>query len=288
MEPLEPRFLFAGNIDTSSVGLFTVQGDPATLDRNRPVWLVAHGLTSSKGDPLVISYANALAAGSPDHQVLIVDWSVLAVDPPEEYIGIQRAWAAADAIATFIRAAKIKANRIDFAGLSMGAQVAHRLAQDIGPLGHIVAVDPAAVSGKYADQFGKLQNATPNFKADAKYSLAFFATASLAASLSAHATIQLTGLVGGEGEQHDESQTVVNLMLNRNAGFLSPGSENISRLFSSKNILGGKLPAWKNNGLAFGFEATLLCRAVPESASNEFEPLQLLYKDKRNRFVFAL
>src|SRR5438105_75039 len=149
IEPLESRLLFStppSTIDTSGVGLYDPTGNAATLDRQRDIWLVIHGLQGSKDDSVTQSVAGAVAIQAPDDQVLILNWADLAHTPPDNLTAVNNAWAAADAIATQVRAAGMRGSgrHLNLIGFSMGGEVEDRLAKDLGGVNRIIAIDPAA------------------------------------------------------------------------------------------------------------------------------------------------
>src|SRR5439155_453714 len=127
------------------VTLFTPDGStPASLDKRREVWLVIHGLDSSKDDATMQALATAVDAASPDDQVLLVDWSKLADIPPDNATAVNHAWAAGDVLAAMVRKAGLRGSHVNLLGFSMGGIVESRLAKDLRGANRLIAVDPAA------------------------------------------------------------------------------------------------------------------------------------------------
>jgi pimeloyl-ACP methyl ester carboxylesterase len=298
LEPLESRVLLAGvpapavpGIDTSTVGLYNADGTPAaTIDRHRVTWVIVHGLDGSKDDPTMRAVAAAVDAVTPDDQVFLLDWSDLAKAednvPPDQGVqanaqAVQNAWAAADAIAAKLRAAKLPGRRVNLMGFSMGGQVEDRLAQDLrGGVNRIVAVDPAApVVG--TDSRGHDVTAATSYARHSRYALAFYGSSYLQGSLSADDTVQMTELQGTSMQQHLECFSVLNTMLRRDVGFEAMGGDQVSPLFSIPEILTGKRPRWRKNTFGPGYEAQMSCRVVPGSSPIEYEPVELTFVDRK-------
>jgi pimeloyl-ACP methyl ester carboxylesterase len=286
IEPLEPRVLFAHSaVDTSSVTLYAPDGSaPATLDKQRTVWLVIHGLNSSKDDASMQALAQAIDAASPDDQVILVDWAKLSDNPGSNVTAVNNAWAAGDALAAKVRQAGIRTSQLNVVGFSAGGLVASRVAKELHGVNRTVAVDPAAPDIS-VDHKGRKIYAPTNFARYSKYSIAFYGASYVPGSLSADDTIAMTSLQGDQLEQHVESLYVFTTMLRRAAGVESAPADNVSRLFSIQNILAANVPAWHKNYYAPGYEALLSCDATPGSSPLEFEASHLTYVDRQGHAV---
>jgi pimeloyl-ACP methyl ester carboxylesterase len=275
IEPLESRLLFTSPVDTSGVGLFAADGSPATLDR-RDKWIIVHGLHSSSADSGIQSLALAVAATQPRDQVLLLDWATIA-NAPDNVTAMTDAYAAADAIAAKLLAAKIHGSHVNLMGFSMGGAIIDRLAKDLSSVNRIVAIDPSAPPVQITDSRNHLIGVQTTYAAESKYAIAFYGASYIAASLSADDTVMLTNLPGTQIDQHIETFDVVLRMMRRNASFEVSTSDHISPVFSLRNIMAASLPAWRKNAFAPGFEAQLSCGLAVGFTSSDFEPLDLLY-----------
>jgi pimeloyl-ACP methyl ester carboxylesterase len=287
IETLEPRVLFASApIDTASISFYLPDGSaPAALDKTRDVWLVIHGLNSSKDDASIQALATAVDAASPNDQVILVDWAKLSDAPANNVVAVNNALAAGDALAAKLRQAGIRASHLNVVGFSMGGMVESRVAKDLHGVNRLIAVDPAAPDIA-VDHRGHPIYAATNFARYSKYSIAFYGASYVPGSLSADDTIALTDLPGDQLEKHVESLLTVTTMLRRAAGVeATPAADNVSRLFSIQNILAGNVPAWHKNTYAPGYEALLACNTTPGASPIEFEPMQLTYQDRHGHLV---
>lgn len=259
IEPLEPRVMFSHAVNISSVGLFNPDGSTAMLDSSRDTWLVIHGLGSSKDDATFQSLASAVAAQSPDHQVLLLNWEKLAAARSISQAE-KNAIATADAVAAMLRDANISGLHVNLIGFSMGGLIEDRLARDLGKVNRLIAIDPARGGG---------------YAAHSVYSIAFRAVMNTASSRSATDAVQLTGLPGNSNLRHVESILAFQTMMLRDAGLEPSGNDHVSSLFSISRILNETLPPWKKGG----FNATMHCGSI-DGVPNAFEPLDLTYVDQ--------
>ncbi len=267
MESLESRLLFSRAVDTSSVGLFNPDGTAATLDPSRDTWLVIHGRGASKDDETFQSLAHAVAIQSPDHQVLLVGWGLLAGVPTSAQAE-RNALATADAVAAMVRAANITGLHVNLIGFSMGGYIEDRLSRDLHKVNRLIAIDPSNGGG---------------FAAHSLYSIAFHGVMSPNISLSAKDAVQITDLPGSSGVRHVETILAFRTMMIRDAGIESAPEDHISPLFSISNILTGQLPSWRKGSFK-GFNAKLAVGAVAGSPY-EFGPLELAYVDRSRHHV---
>jgi hypothetical protein len=276
LDPLAPRLLFAAApIDTSAVALYTPDGSPAAIDGSRDVWLTIHGLSGSKDDPTTRAIAASVAVQAPSQQSLILDWSELSTNPPDNGTATRGAWAAADKIAGEIRSAGLAGSHVNLIAFSLGAQVLSRLAKDLGGVNCVIAVDAASpdVNGS---------RASINLAARSRYALAFHSPAFSRDAETADDNVALAGLPGGYLDRHVEAQYLFATLMRRNAGFESAPGDQVSPMFSIQNILTGNLPRWKKNAFSNNSEAVITCGTT---TSSEVEPLQLTYRPLRGRPV---
>ena len=289
-EALETRTLFAtGAVDASSVALYAPDGSATAIARHEPLWIVIHGMSSDKNDPSVQELAAAVQAGAPGDQALILDWGALATAQaaPDGASAYRNAWAAADKIASDLRAAHIPASRVNLIGFSMGSQIEDRLAKDLnssaGKVNRLIAIDPAA-PGYATNNRGHLSRHLPTFASDATYSIAFAgkdADSFYAAGISATDTVFLQGLTGGEVARHVETAYVFTRMMRRAAGLEPAGGDHVSALFSLDNISAGNIPAWRKDAYAPGYEAVMDCQLDTTDPLADFAPVSMTYINRR-------
>ena len=266
VEPLEPRTLFS-----STIHLYSASGSPASVDPNKPVWLLFHGLNMSKDN--MTSMASGLQAAHPADQVLIVDWSTLAKSSGSS--ARRNAQSTADWTANVLRAAGVRASRVNLIGFSMGGEVIADLASELhtrhAMVNRIIALDSAGSNGiSYADE--------------SSYSIAFTAAdgnASSRANATADDTILLTGLPADDMQKHSAVFGLFNTLVLRESGIESATTDRVSSVFSTSNLLSGNLPAWKKDAFDGTYEATLSCRPVAGSAWR-YEPVTLTYLARAN------
>jgi hypothetical protein len=217
-----------------------------------------------------------VAVQLPQSQVRVVDWSAIANASSSSLLtGIN---AAADALADEIRAAGIASLRVNMVGFSAGAKVEDRLAQDLGRVNCLIAIDPAVPI--QTDARGHSIRAKFALAAHARYSIAFHAAMRAGPSLTATDTVELAGLGGTTMEQHLESLDLFTLMMRRSAGLEGTFHDSISDLFSLQNILSANLPAWRKNAFSHEFEAVLSC-SNGAGQPGATTPIELKYRDRR-------
>jgi pimeloyl-ACP methyl ester carboxylesterase len=165
-ESLEPRSLLAtaltgtisGNVgngdETYTVDIIRHGSNPpATIDANpnQQTWIVIHGRSSSRFSaptPNIPRLANAILARRPTDQVLTLDWSGPATAQSgflfleEDWIQPVATWAA-----SALSAYGFSASMINLVGHSWGANLSDELAERLGGVNTIIALDPAKDGG---------------------------------------------------------------------------------------------------------------------------------------------
>jgi pimeloyl-ACP methyl ester carboxylesterase len=285
LEALEPRQMFS--VDTSTVALYSAAGAPATIDAHKSVWFVFHGLAMSKDDMQPIGAA--VQAQIPDAQVLLVDWSALADPSVANTVRKQldNAWATADWVAAKVKALGMPSSRVNMIGFSMGGQAEDRLALDLkkrsAQVNRIIAIDPSA-PGVTVTASGHKIRQIPTFADESAYSIAFSGAdgpAFYRGALSADDAIVLTGLPADDMQRHLATYEAFTTMMQRDAGFIARGNDQVSGIFSIQNILTGNLPGWRKDAYDPGYEATLQCEATGYAWPEEYGPFVLAYVNRR-------
>jgi pimeloyl-ACP methyl ester carboxylesterase len=285
IEGLEPRQMFS--VDTSTVALYSASGAPASIDPHKSLWFVFHGLSMSKDDMEPIGAA--VQAQVPGAQVLLVDWSALADSSVANTVRKQldNAWAVADWVAARVKALGLPSSRVNMIGFSMGGQAEDRLALDLrkhsSQVNRIIAIDPSA-PGVSVSASGHKTRQIPTFADESAYSIAFSGNdgpAFYRGALSADDAILLTGLPDDGMERHLATFEAVTAMMQRDAGFIARGNDQVSGIFSVQNLLSGNLPAWRKDAYDPGWEAVVQCAPTGLGWPEEWGPLSMSYQNHR-------
>lgn len=151
-------------------------GQSAIIDPALTTWLVIHGRNQSAQSTNLVQLASQIDEYQPGDQVLLLDWrkaarSGLLGGNGENYIRPVATWAA-----EALMAYGITGQQLNLVGYSWGADIAAEMAEQIGQVNSILAIDSARdyPGGSYnPDAPGEI-----NFAAHADYSWAFFAASS--------------------------------------------------------------------------------------------------------------
>ncbi len=153
---------------------------PITTNPTQQTWIVIHGRSSSRYSaptPNIPRLANAILNQRPNDQVLTLDWSGPA-DPKsgllfreEDWIQPVAAWAASALLAY-----GLAPQNINLIGHSWGGNMTDELAERLGGVNTLIAIDPAKDGGgNYNPNAGfGTPSAQINFAAHSSFSWAFY------------------------------------------------------------------------------------------------------------------
>ncbi|HEV8290994.1 MAG TPA: DVUA0089 family protein, partial [Tepidisphaeraceae bacterium] len=153
---------------------------PIIADPAQQTWIVIHGRSSSRYSaptPNIPRLASAILSRRPNDQVLTLDWSGPATPQSgflfleEDWIQPVAAWAASALLAY-----GLSASNINLVGHSWGGNMTDELAERLGGVNTIVAIDPAKDGGGTYNpnaNFGT-PSAQINFAAHSQFSWAFY------------------------------------------------------------------------------------------------------------------
>jgi pimeloyl-ACP methyl ester carboxylesterase len=145
--------------ETLPVSLTRVDGDSTDI-KNRPTWVVIHGMNSSPGADNIKALSQAIGDYKTDDQVLVLDWSAEAFSDSQLF-GLPNPKFGASWISTvadwtkkkLVDEWKILPENINFAGHSLGSYLAWETAKDIGGVNNLIALDPArTTNGGYPSE----------------------------------------------------------------------------------------------------------------------------------------
>jgi pimeloyl-ACP methyl ester carboxylesterase len=159
------------------VDLHVLGNSTASIDPTETTWIVIHGRNESSTSPNLVQLATQIDAYQPGDQVLLLDWRKAAKSGSiggqgENYIRPVATWAA-EALTAY----GFSGQQLNLVGYSWGAEVAAEMAEVIGQVNAIMAIDPARdyPGGSYNPEApGEV-----DFEAHADQSWAFFASSSL-------------------------------------------------------------------------------------------------------------
>jgi len=249
---------------------------PIVVDPNQQTWIVIHGRSSSRYSaptPNIPRLASAILARRPDDQVLTLDWSGAATAQSgllfreEDWIQPVAAWAAGALLAS-----GFMPSNINIVGHSWGGNMSDELAERLGGVNTILAIDPARNgSGAYNPNanFGT-SSAEINFARDSIYSWAFFSRDG-----------GVLGITGGDPQtptSADEAIVVTNSehsqMWNLVPSMLEIPTGPVARYFKISRLLNHIPGPWSPNryssnaGTGTAYEAIITAAAGGESPSS--------------------
>ncbi|MEG4169887.1 MULTISPECIES: hypothetical protein [unclassified Microcoleus] len=170
------------NGQTKQVSLKRVDGDSTDI-KNRPTWVVIHGMNNSPQTDSIKELSNAIGDYKKDKnadQVLVLDWSQAAYSDsklwipglgqiPNPYFGASWISTVADwTKKKLVDEWKISPDNINFAGHSLGYYLGWETAKKIGGVNNLIALDPAATTN------GGYQEGKVNFSDYSKWAWAFY------------------------------------------------------------------------------------------------------------------
>jgi pimeloyl-ACP methyl ester carboxylesterase len=283
VERLEDRLMFAA--DASSVTLTRADGAARSIVGRRDTWVIIHGLGGSKGDARTKRLADAVDAMSSRDQVLVVDWSRLAVATDDPFLAKSNAEAAAGAVAAKIQGIGLPAARVNLIGYSMGGYVAAQIAADLhaaGGVNRIVALDPAAPRTG-VNRKGHRVPVAVNFARDSAYSIAFHGVdrwSQFVTATAADDTVRLDNIAADDDHRHAAVIDLFSTMVERNN---TTSADAVSRVFSLARIKDGAVPGWRKD--QFGVDSGLGYEAVLTATPSPLAPALLTYVNRRGHTV---
>jgi pimeloyl-ACP methyl ester carboxylesterase len=283
MERLEERMLFAA--DASGVTLTRADGAARSIVGRRDTWVIIHGLGGSKGDARIKRLADAVDGVSSRDQVLVVDWSGLAIATDDPFLAESNAQATAAGVAAKIRAVGLPAARINLVGFSMGAYVAEQIAADLhdsGGVNRIIALDPAAPRTGH-NKKGHTVPVAVDFTADSEYSIAFHGVdrhSPFVTATAADDTVRMDDIGADDDRRHLAVVDLFSTMVERNnAG----NADAVSRVFSLAQIKDGAVPGWRKD--QFGVDSGAGYEALLTATPSPLAPALLTYVNRRGHTV---
>lgn len=157
--------------ETYRVGLERVDGSMTDI-RDRPTWIVIHGMNDSPNgkDSSIPGLASAIGNYQNDDQVFTLDWSSAAFSDSQLEIGGRNipnpkfgaSWITqvAEFVKKKVQEWGIAAWNVNVVGHSLGSFVSYEVAKQLGNINRLIALDPATTTnGGYADSsvnFSKL------------------------------------------------------------------------------------------------------------------------------------
>lgn len=221
------------------VSISALESSSLFINPSVTTWIVIHGRNQSAASTNIDALATQIDQYQPGDQVLLLDWGKAAASGAiggqgEDYIRPVAQWAA-QALTDY----GFVGAQINLVGYSWGAEVAAEMAEVIGSVNSVLAVDPARdyPGGSYnPEAAGEVDLA-----AHANHSLAFFATSSLAFGSSIVASTAQTAVVA-TGTDHFGIVTLVTELL------ALPPQNPVAQLLPLSELLTG-LPAapWDDN-----------------------------------------
>ena len=160
---------------TKSVEIHAVGDAGAAINPDLTTWVVIHGRNESSTSPDLVAMAQQIDQYQAGDQILVLDWTAAAASGAlggqgENYIRPVAAWAA-QALTEY----GFTGQQLNLVGYSWGAEVAEELAEVLGEVNSILALDPARdyPGGSYDPE----SPGEVNLQAHAEQSWAFYATA---------------------------------------------------------------------------------------------------------------
>lgn len=175
---------------SKNIGLVFADGASKAIDPSKNTWLVIHGMVVNppQGDILderkdTRELAKAVDNYSQDDQVLVLDWRSAAYSPgatygsvkaaPNPFIGASWIDTVADWTANKLKQLGISPSNINLVGHSLGTYVAARIADKLGGINDLIALDPATDFGGYNLGNGFNSNQV-NFSQNSRWSWGFY------------------------------------------------------------------------------------------------------------------
>ncbi len=291
MEPIESRLLLngstilagtvSGNVgngqETHSVDI--IRHGPAAIIETNPdqqTWIVIHGRSSSRFSapvPNIPRLASAILARRPADQVLTLDWSGPA-RPQSGLLFLEEDWI--EPVATWAAGALLgagfAAGAINLVGHSWGANLADELAERLGGVNTIVALDPAKNgSGAYNPNAGfGTPSAEINFAAHSDFSWAFYSRDGGTFGITAGNEITATSADEALVVTASEHSRVVNLF----SFMLENPTLPVPRFFKISRLLNHRAGPWLANrydhraAAGNAYEAVIVALSGGESPSS--------------------
>lgn len=160
------------------VAIVSLLSSTTFIDPTLTTWIVIHGRNQSSASTNIDQLANQIEQYQAGDQVLLLDWGKAAASGAvggqgENFIRPVAEWAA-EALTAY----GFTGQQLNLVGYSWGAEVAAELAEVIGTVNSIVAIDPARdfPGGSYNPEAAD----EVNFSAHADQSWAFYASSDLA------------------------------------------------------------------------------------------------------------
>jgi hypothetical protein len=214
--------------------------DGARIDATKRTWIVIHGRLNSSETDEIQKIALSIKTQHSTDQVLLLDWESAARETllwggfsnGEQWIEPIGQWAA--------RALKdYQFNRLDLnlVGHSWGSYVANELAEAIGGVNVIIALDPAA--NTIGSQYNPNDRGTIHFGDYSEFALAFH-TSDLAGNEKTPTTADVAFSVGflqPFADRHGWSRNLFTSMLR--------GTGEVSKLFTLERLLEGRAGPWQ-------------------------------------------
>jgi pimeloyl-ACP methyl ester carboxylesterase len=254
------------------LGLTRADGLSRQIEADKETWVVIHGWQS--GPDAVHRVAAAIQAASDRVQVLELDWSQAAADLNAAAVALRVPDVGAF-VARKLGDWGIAGTNVNLVGHSFGGYMADEIARRVsGGVNRVVALDPAAPVVAGVDLSGT------NYAAHSKYSLAFVGSnyAHLSVARTADETVTLDVGKWTKFASHTNVRALFATMVEQNNG---RHGDAISRAFSLKAIGSGDARGFRHDGLANGYEATLVGREV----DGVWYPATLTWKNSRGKMT---
>jgi hypothetical protein len=252
---------------------------PIVVDPNQQTWIVIHGRFSSRYSaptPNIPRLASAILARRPNDQVLTLDWSGPATAQSgvlfreEDWIQPVATWAAGALLAS-----GFSPGNINLVGHSWGGNMTDELAERLGGVNTILAIDPARNgSGVYNPNanFGT-PSAEINFARDSIYSWAFFSRDG-----------GVLGITGGDPQtptSADEAIVVTNSehsqMWNLVASMLENPTGPVAKYFKIPRLLNHTPGPWSPNRYSSSAATGTAYEAIIAAAAGGESPSSITY-----------
>lgn len=156
-------------------GIFIESSDGSPI-KDVPTWIVVHGNANNSDTPTIKNLAESLKSNDPNTQVLLLDWGSAAnydngswnanLDKSTDWIQ-----PVADTATTLINNLGLSTWNLNFVGHSLGTYVSWEIANRMGGINRLVALDPAA------DFPGWYDTNNINFSQPSDWSWAFYGSA---------------------------------------------------------------------------------------------------------------
>ena len=177
---IEGKISLDGSNDVMNVSMRTFQRDEHFFDSSEPLWLVIHGRNDTEDSPAMQELSRSIYLEEDRPQVVTIDWSDAARDNFPDDFGLQGdRWitAAADWVVNQLLALGFSADNVNVVGHSWGAYFANKLAQKLGHVDTLIALDPARYVPVLSEVFGsRFDTSTINFANYSNRSLALLSS----------------------------------------------------------------------------------------------------------------